>query len=132
MELVSAQLLPTTFCRTRSGDSAFILFSDWVRSQTRVTDYSPQGVLHSERLETALRRGDSGELSSCRARESRKIEKPRSRPGLFYFWMKGLLLTVDAEVIVENRQRAISIDRKMQGLVHQEVIPRTLALRLIS
>ena len=54
------------------------------------------------------------------------MEKPRSS-GLLSFWMKGLLLTVDAETIVENRQRAVSIDRKMQGLMHQEVIPRTLA-----
>src|SRR6266436_8450837 len=34
---------------------------------------------------TALRRGDSGGLSSRGVRESRKIEKPRVASGLFYF-----------------------------------------------
>jgi len=44
VELVSAQLLPTTLCRTRSGDAVFILSSDWVRCQTRVNGPSSQGV----------------------------------------------------------------------------------------
>jgi hypothetical protein len=37
------------------------------------------------------------------------------------------LLAIDAEIIVKHSHRAVGIDRKMQGLVHQEVIPRTLA-----
>src|ERR1700740_315429 len=39
-------------------------------SLTGVGKPTPQGVLHSERVETALRRGDSGRLSSREVRES--------------------------------------------------------------
>jgi hypothetical protein len=37
------------------------------------------------------------------------------------------LLAFDAEIIVEHSHRAVSIDSKVQGLVHQEVVLRTLA-----
>jgi hypothetical protein len=37
------------------------------------------------------------------------------------------LLAIDAEIIVEHSHRAVSIDSKVQGLVHQKVVPRTLA-----
>jgi hypothetical protein len=40
----------------------FILFSDWGSLWNSVGNHSPQGVLHSERLETALRRGDSARI----------------------------------------------------------------------
>ena len=36
-------------------------------------------------------------------------------------------LTCSAEVVVVGRDRAIGIDRKMQGLMHEEVISWTLA-----
>jgi hypothetical protein len=37
------------------------------------------------------------------------------------------LLAVDAEIIVEHSRRAIGIDRKMQRLMHEKVIPWSLA-----
>src|SRR5438105_4635143 len=37
------------------------------------------------------------------------------------------LLAIDAEIIVEHGHCAFGIDRKVQRLVHQEVVPRTLA-----
>lgn len=37
------------------------------------------------------------------------------------------LLAVDAKIIVRHRHGAVRIDAHMHGLVHQEIIPRTLA-----
>ena len=39
----------------------------------------------------------------------------------------SFLLAIDAEIIVEHSHRAVSIDSKVQGLVHQEIVLRTLA-----
>ena len=41
--------------------------------------------------------------------------------------LTALLLAVDAEIIVGHRHCAVSIDGYMHGLVHQEIVARTLA-----
>src|SRR6266704_183352 len=48
------------------------LIFPWVRHQIWVGSPSPQEVLRSDRLETALRRGESGGLSARNTRKSRQ------------------------------------------------------------
>ena len=53
----------------------------------------------------------------------RKKGRPfRSSPAAYF----GFLLAVDGEIVERHSRGAISIDREVHRLVHQEVVPWTL------